>query len=97
MLLYIIVTPLLMLALSPKSSDRHELIDFLDTTVQKEVTIKEEAEIQTLSSWALSDKLNNSFILVLIIGIFGAIYVVRHFVMKGFDLNLNIMIIFLVF
>ncbi len=92
MLLYIIVTPLLMLALSPKSSDRHELIDFLDTSVQKEVTIKEEAEIQTLSSWALSDKLNNSFILVLIIGIFGAIYVVRHFVMKGFDLNLNIMI-----
>ena len=68
---------------------KNYLID--DQPVQ-EISIEKEANIQKLPYWAISDKLNNSFFLVLLIFIPALVYVLFHFLNKGFDLNLNIMI-----
>ncbi len=55
-------------------------------------TIKEEAESMMLPHKAVSDNLNNSFLLQYFISFMGLIYIVFHFSTKGLDLNLNIMI-----
>ena len=94
----VIGAPLLMLLLRPKSAKNKELSDLLVTYESSELkTIKEEASGLKLPFKSLSDKLNNSFILQMIIVIMGLIYIVFHFSSKGFDLNFNIMIfIFLI-
>ena len=64
----------------------------IDDRSIEEITIEKEAAIQKLPFSALSDKLNNSFFLVIVIFISGLIYIISHFLNNGFDLNLNIMI-----
>ncbi|WP_088323111.1 short-chain fatty acid transporter [Polaribacter tangerinus] len=92
LLLYIIVTPLLMVLLIPKKNTR-ELKDMLgDKTLQIEKTIKEEAADLKLSIKALSDSLNNNSLLPIIIVLMGGYFISYHFYKNGFDLNLNIMI-----
>ena len=91
--LFAIGAPLLMLLLHPKSVKKKELSDLMVTTELSELkTIKEEASSLKLPFKSLSDKLNNSFILQMLIVIMGLIYIVFHFSTKGFDLNFNIMI-----
>ena len=58
----------------------------------KGYTVVQDAERMQLPEKNLSDKLNNSFIIQVIISILGLWYLVWHFFNKGFDLNLNIMI-----
>ena len=57
-----------------------------------DISIHEEAESLKLPYRALSDELNNSTIIQWIISLMGLTYIIYHFVTKGFDLNLNIMI-----
>ena len=92
-ILYLIFIPLLMILIKPKEDYSFEIKNYLinDQPVQ-EISIEKEANIQKLPYWALSDKLNNSFFLVLLIFIPALVYVFFHFLNKGFDLNLNIMI-----
>ena len=91
--LFAIGAPLLMLLLHPKSAKKKELSDLMVTTELSELkTIKEEASSLKLPFKSLSDTLNNSFILQMLIVIMGLIYIVFHFSTKGFDLNFNIMI-----
>lgn len=91
--LFAIGAPLLMLLLRPKSAKNKELSDLMVTTELSELkTIKEEASSLKLPFKSLSDTLNNSFILQMLIVIMGLIYIVFHFSTKGFDLNFNIMI-----
>lgn len=97
-LLYVVVTPLLMLLLTPKTKKIKVIGDLL--------TIKNESEKQSIAQEAvdlklpkkvLSDQLNNSQILQATVAILGLTYISYHFSTKGFSLNLNIMIfIFLV-
>ena len=91
--LYLIIAPLLILWLAPKESKSKELEDLLvDTNSVDRVSIKEEAESYKLPVKAISDTLNNSVFLQLIIAAMGFTYIVYHFYTNGFDLNFNIMI-----
>jgi short-chain fatty acids transporter len=97
-LLFLVVSPLIMLLLIPKIKKGKELKDMLGLKVDKvEQTIKEEANHLKLPFKAASDALNNSIVLQMAIAILGLVYIVDHFNTNGLDLNLNIMIfIFLI-
>ena len=93
LLLYLVLAPILIYFLIPKNVKGKELKELLKFSHQpKEDTIKEEAESYKLPIKAISDTLNNSFYLQLIIVILGLIYIGSHFYNNGFDLNFNIMI-----
>jgi short-chain fatty acids transporter len=64
----------------------------------KEATVAEEAEALRDPEPILSDRLNHSAVLQLLVVVMGLAYIVMHFARRGFDLNLNIMIFsFLIF
>lgn len=93
MFLYIIGTPILMVLLIPKKGKIKEITDLLTSKNNKEEwSIAQEAERLKLPQKALSDQLNNSFLLQLVVAILGFSYIIYHFATKGFSLNLNIMI-----
>lgn len=97
-LLSLLITPLLMLLLIPRSKDRLEIgeITAIKATAG-EPTIRQEAEDMKLPYKVVSDRLNNSTILQYVIAIMGLVYIVYFFSTAGPDLNLNIMIfIFLI-
>ncbi|WP_370479836.1 short-chain fatty acid transporter [Tamlana flava] len=98
-IILLIFVPLILVTLRPRRTSNKEITDLLITkeNINKQ-TIKEEALSQKLPFKSYSDKLNNSFILQVIIVIMGLVYIIYHFNTKGFDLNFNIMIfIFLIF
>lgn len=91
--LLVIVAPTVMFLLRPKSSKSKELKDLIDTNEAIDNrTIKKEAASLNLPYKSLSDSLNNSVILQMIIVAMGLTYIVYHFYTYGFDLNFNIMI-----
>lgn len=97
-ILFLVVSPLIMLLLVPKLKKGKELKDMLGLKDDnKEQTIKEEANHLKLPFKAASDTLNNSIVLQMVIAVLGLAYIVDHFNTNGLDLNLNIMIfIFLI-
>lgn len=92
--LFLVVMPILVLAVIPKAKDIKELKTLLKEGdgIQHETSIKEEAESYKLPIKAVSDTLNNSVVLQWSIAAMGFCYIVYHFVTYGFDLNFNIMI-----
>jgi short-chain fatty acids transporter len=98
MILFVIVSPIIILLLAPKEVNKKELSDLLVTkTVEDEYTVKQEADSSKLPFKAMSDTLNNSVMLQMLIVLLGLTYIVYYFFTKGFELNLNIMIfIFLI-
>ena len=92
-LIFLIAAPVIILLLAPKKKNIKELNALLNegNELQAKLTIEEEAASQILPFKAYSDKLNNSFLLQLRIGVMGLSYIVYHFVSKGVDLNFNIM------
>ncbi len=96
--LFIVIAPLFMVLLIPKNKNGKELSDLLETTEKtKAISIKAEALSLKLPFKSVSDTLNNSSFLQLIIVIMGLTYIIFHFSTKGFNLNFNIMIfIFLI-
>ena len=95
----LIVVPLILVVLRPRKTINKEITDLIIVKENSNTqTIKEEALSQKLPFKSYSDKLNNSYILQMIIVIMGFVYIIYHFNTKGFDLNFNIMIfIFLIF
>ncbi|SOE23816.1 short-chain fatty acids transporter [Spirosomataceae bacterium TFI 002] len=94
----LIATPLIFLVLRPRNSSNKEISDLLiEKESWKKQTIKEEAESLKLPFKSYSDKMNNSVILQLFIVAMGFVYIVYHFMTKGFDLNFNIMIFTFIF
>ncbi len=90
---FVVVAPLLMYVLSPKDASLQQIDDLKDeTTTSSNLSIKEEAQGLKLPFKALSDTLNNSFVLQLVIAMMGLSYVIYHFSSNGFELNFNIMI-----
>ena len=87
-LLMVVVAPLIFLLLAPKKGSEVDL----NSTSEKEATIKEEANSLKLPYKALSDTFNNSMLLQYTIAALGMVYIIHHFSTKGMDLNLNIMI-----
>lgn len=90
----LVLTPLLMLLLRPAVHKGREINDLLEakTGQEKEETIAREASAMRLPGKALSDVLNNNIFLQLLITASGFIYIFHHFLTRGMDLNLNIMI-----
>ena len=64
--------------------------------LKKNISIKKEAEEASLKTPAISDKLNNSWVIQFVVASMGLIFLVYYFHTKGFDLNLNIMIFFFI-
>lgn len=52
--------------------------------------LEERVEVEQEQTLTPASRLENSFILSMLIGALGVIYLVQHFIGKGFDLNLNI-------
>ncbi|TVZ59356.1 short-chain fatty acids transporter [Flavobacteriaceae bacterium MAR_2010_105] len=94
----LLVAPLIILLLAPKSSNKKQLSDLLESkSNDQELSVKQEADSFKLPFRALSDTFNNSSLLQMLIILMGLAYIAYHFTTKGFDLNLNIMIfIFLI-
>ena len=94
MIIFIVIgAPIVMYILRPKSSKNKELNDLKIPGEEIEnSTIKEEASKLNLPFKTLSDTLNNSIILQMIIVVMGLTYIIFHFSTKGLDLNFNIMI-----
>lgn len=91
--LFVLVAPLMFMLFVPRSAKGKELSDLLKTGYHsEEISIKEEAESFKLPFKALSDTLNNTMLLPLIVTAMGFSYIIYHFWTKGFDLNFNIMI-----
>ena len=92
-ILFIILIPVLMILLIPKNYKGKELSDLMGEEKDAQLeTIEEEAQSLKLPYRAVSDNLNNSVMLQYAIALMGLIYIVYHFISRGFDLNLNIMI-----
>jgi len=96
-LLFVVVAPLIIYVLIPKSSEGKTLHDLLVTSDAEDTTVKAEALSYKLPFKALSDHLNNAGWLQIGVALLGVTYIGYHFSTKGFDLNFNIMIfIFLI-
>lgn len=95
--LFVVVAPILIWLLIPKSFEGKELKDLQTSLDDEENTVKAEALSYKLPFKAVSDALNNAGWLQISVALLGVIYIVYHFATKGFDLNFNIMIfIFLI-
>ena len=91
--LFVVIAPLLFVLFIPKSSEGKELKDMLKSSNQsKELSIKDEAESFKLPIKAISDTLNNTYLLSMLVVAMGFSYIIYHFYHNGFDLNFNIMI-----
>jgi len=98
MAVYLIVGPSVMWFLRPRDT----IVDLDDlrtgSKTASKTTVAEEAEDLRASEPTVSDSLNHSAVMQLIVVAMGMVYIVLHFARHGFDLNLNIMIfIFLIF
>ncbi|MBO6881331.1 TIGR00366 family protein [Winogradskyella sp.] len=95
--LFVVVAPILIWLLIPKSFEGKELKDLQTSLDDEENTVKAEALSYKLPFKAVSDALNNAGWLQISVALLGVTYIVYHFATKGFDLNFNIMIfIFLI-
>lgn len=91
--LYVAFAPLMIVFLIPRTKSIRKLENMLDAnTSQKEVSVKEEASSLNLPYKAVSDRLNNSVLLQVLIVLMGLTYILYHFFTFGFQLDLNIMI-----
>jgi short-chain fatty acids transporter len=61
-----------------------------DTVTVDPMLLEEEIEVEEAEEKTPAARLENSVILSMLIGALGVVYLVQHFVGKGFDLNLNI-------
>lgn len=90
--LFVVVSPVLIWLLIPKSSTGKELSNLQTTANNDKGSVKDEALSYKLPYKALSDALNNAGWLQISVAVLGLIYIGYHFITKGFDLNFNIMI-----
>jgi len=91
-LIYLVIVPLIVFILIPRSCKNKELKDFIENSDKNnKLSIQNEA-LLFKSTNNLSDKLNHSKMLQFIICVMGVSYAVYYFNLNGFDLNLNIMI-----
>ncbi|WP_299365959.1 TIGR00366 family protein [Winogradskyella sp.] len=95
--LFVVVSPILIWVLIPKSFAGKELRDLQTSLDDEEGSVKDEALSYKLPFKALSDALNNAGWLQVSVALLGVVYIIYHFATKGFNLNFNIMIfIFLI-
>jgi short-chain fatty acids transporter len=88
----LITLPMLFMLMRPAEENIQTFDDLREGDAPaKPLSVEEEANSLCLSDRCLSDMLNASWIINLLIVLMGAYIIVAHFWSKGFDLNLNIM------
>lgn len=88
----LVTLPVLMLLMRPPENRTQTIQELMEKDSQaRQVTIAEEAEGLRLPDNNLSDRLNNSSIIQMIICLAGLWFLVHYFATKGFDTNLDIM------
>jgi short-chain fatty acids transporter len=93
LVVFMVFVPILVLILIPKPKHIVELSDQLsEPAASKEDSIEAEAASYKLPFKALSDGLNNSWLLQMTVAVIGVFYICYYFYKNGFDLNFNIMI-----
>jgi len=95
---YVIGGPLIMWIWRPRGTPTEINDLWAGSETAKAMTVAEEAETVKDPEPILSDRLNHSAVLQLVVVVMGIAYLVMHFARRGFDLDLNIMIFsFLIF
>ena len=88
----LVTLPMLFALMRPAEENLQTFDDLREGEVStKSLTVEEEADSFCLPDKCISDMLNASWIINVLILLMGAYIVVDHFWSKGFDLNLNIM------
>lgn len=85
-LVLIITIPIICMAMAPKNEDEFETIVDVDPTLVEKETPREIVKHEMV----IADRIENSVVISLIIGIAGMAYVFYYFGTKGFMLNLDI-------
>lgn len=89
---FFLTMPALFYFLRPRHENPATIEDLREADAVDMVSIEEEAIAMQLDGKVLSDRLNNSSLLVWLIGGAGFWFIGDYFWINGFDLNLNIMI-----
>jgi len=85
--------PLVMFLLRPRGKHVVEMKELrIAGEPEQTRSVAEEARSLRLKVPAVSDKLNHAKVLQLLVAFFGLYYVIRYFLTRGFDINLEIMI-----
>ncbi|MEQ8230341.1 MAG: TIGR00366 family protein [Gammaproteobacteria bacterium] len=92
MVAYFLTMPALFYLLRPRDEQPATIEELREAEAVEPLPIEEEARMLSLDGSSLSDRLNNSRLLVWLIAGAGFWYIVDYFRARGFDLNLNIMI-----
>ncbi|MBN2256087.1 MAG: short-chain fatty acid transporter [Deltaproteobacteria bacterium] len=89
----LIVLPALMIMMRPSEQHVVSLDDMVDEEHKavKPMSVAEEADSLKLPDKNISDLLNNSLVIQVIICLMGLWFLFDHFYSKGFDINLNVM------
>jgi short-chain fatty acids transporter len=89
----LVALPALMILMRPSDEHVTEYADMVDEEHKaiKHMSVAEEAESLRLPDKNLSDALNNSLIIQIVICLLGIWYLAWHFSTNGFDINLNVM------
>ncbi len=92
MAVYLVVAPTTMWLLRPRTAPITLQDLEVDPTDAPSVTVAEEADALAAPEPGPSDTLNNSALLQTAVAAMGLAYLARHFAVRGFDLDLNLMI-----
>jgi short-chain fatty acids transporter len=82
----LIVIPVTMLLMAPK--DESEIVQISD--IDPDLVAEEKPHVASKDGMVPADKIENSQIVSLVIGIMGLVYIVYYFYTAGFNLNLDI-------
>ena len=88
--MYFLVFPVLMLVLKPRGAREMSALSRTESAVP--ISVIDEARDETGAEATLSNRLNQSRMLALLLALAGFAYISRHFATRGFDIDLNIMI-----
>jgi short-chain fatty acids transporter len=89
---YFLTVPALFYVLRPRNSKPATIDDLREADTSDKQSIEHEAAQMSLTGQVLSDRLNNSRVLVWLIAGAGFWFIGDYFWRNGFDLNLNIMV-----
>jgi len=92
LLALLIGMPLIMWLLKPRASDVISMQDLTEPNHQDHVSVEQEATQGSQTGKTVSDRLNGSWLLQLLVAVMALVVIGRHFLVNNQGLNLNIMI-----
>ena len=89
---YFLTIPALMWFMRPRAEASRSMAELAEPGQSEQRTVAEEAASHQIDGKVVSDRLNSSVALQLIIALAAFWYVARRFINNGFDIDLNVMI-----